>query len=71
MLVCGKDGIAGIDFNELKLILDDNHEEVEWIRVHRTKNSLYGISGSNGSLNFKVSKDNFLKKILKDNLITV
>lgn len=69
LLVCGKDGIAGINFSELKLILDDNHEEVEWIKVHRTKNSLYGISGSNGKLDFKVSKDDFLKKILKEDFI--
>jgi len=69
LLVCGKDGIAGIGFNELKLILDDEHEEVEWIKVDRTKNSLYGISGSNGKLNFKISKDDFLKKILKEDFI--
>ena len=69
LLVCGKDGVAGIGFNELKLILDDEHEEVEWIKVDRTKNSLYGISGSNGKLNFKISKDDFLKKILKDDFI--
>ena len=71
LLVCGKDGIAGIGFNELKLILDHEHEEVEWIKVDRTKNSLYGISGSNGKLNFKISKDDFLKKILKDDFINL
>ena len=31
LLVCNKDGIACISYKDLKKILDENHEEVEWI----------------------------------------
>ena len=69
VLVCGKDGICGLDFAELKNVLNDVHEEIEWIKVERRIKTQYAVSGSDGKLSFKITRDNFLKKILKDDYI--
>ena len=70
LLVCRDDGIVGLDFSELKEILDNNHEEVEWIGVKRRKGELYQVSGSDGKLKYKVAQKDFLEKILgKNNMI--
>ena len=70
LLVCRDDGIVGLDFSELKEILDNNHEEVEWIGVKRRKGELYQVSGSDVKLKYKVAQKDFLKKILeKKNMI--
>lgn len=64
ILVCNDDGVVGLSFDELKIILDQNHEDVEWLRVSRSKRSMYQVSGSDGDLNFKIASDDYLKKIL-------
>ncbi|CZO82820.1 MULTISPECIES: hypothetical protein [Legionella] len=65
ILVCHKDGIVALDWNSLKTILDNEHKEVEWIAVSRGKNKMYSITGSDGILNFKVSKSDFPQKIIE------
>ena len=37
-LVCGEDGIVILSFDELKEILNETHDPVEWISVARNKN---------------------------------
>ena len=65
LLVCGKDGVVTLSFEELKTILNDIHSETEWISASRTRNKEYGIKGSDGSLEQKIGKTDFLKKILE------
>ena len=65
LLVCHNDGIVGLDFNDLKKILNDSHEEVEWIKVERGKRKNYRVSGSDGDLGFTITRDDFIKKVLK------
>ncbi|CAM3468409.1 hypothetical protein LLO_0942 [Legionella longbeachae NSW150] len=65
ILMCGKDGIAVLDWIELKTILDSVHEEVEWIAVSRGKNQMYSLSGSDGNLHYKLGRSDFPSKILK------
>lgn len=67
LLVCHKDGIVVLSFNELKRILDDTHEEVEWISVVRGKREMYAIKGSNGELEFKVGRNDFPNKLFSTN----
>ncbi len=64
LLVCNDDGIVTLSFDELKQILNETHEPVEWIRVYRRKREMYSVSGSDGELEFKVGGDEFPKKIL-------
>ena len=64
LLICHDDGIVGLTFEELKEILDDNHEEVEWIGVKRRKRELYSVSGTDGKLTHKVAHNDFIEKIL-------
>ena len=64
LLVCNSDGIVGLDFDELKEVLDHNHTEVEWIRVARTKGSLYKVTGSDGTLKLKVGMEDYKNKAL-------
>ncbi|MES2419551.1 MAG: hypothetical protein V4541_15300 [Bacteroidota bacterium] len=65
LLVCGKDGIVTLSFEELKTILNDIHSETEWISASRMRNKEYSIKGSDGSLEKKIGKKDFLKKILE------
>lgn len=64
LLVCNSDGIVGLDFQELKKVLDNNHTEIEWIRVDRTKGKLYKVTGSDGALEFKVGMTDYINKTL-------
>jgi hypothetical protein len=69
LLVCGEDGIVSLNFNELKKILNETHEPVEWISVARNKNTHYTIKGSDGSLGYKVSNKDFPRKLFKKQTI--
>ncbi|OGH15234.1 MAG: hypothetical protein A2860_03695 [Candidatus Levybacteria bacterium RIFCSPHIGHO2_01_FULL_37_33] len=61
ILVCNDDGIACLDYTELKKILDYLHEEAEWIAVYRSKREKYSIKGSDGKLQFKMGVNDFSK----------
>ena len=63
LLVCNKDGIACISYKDLKKILDDNHEEVEWISASRLARESYAIKGSDGKLKFKINLNDFPKDV--------
>ncbi len=65
ILVCGEDGSVSLDHDEIKKILDNEHEENEWVSVTRRKNHVYGLKGSNGQLDYKVSRQDFAKRIYK------
>src|ERR1700722_16325228 len=53
--VCNLDGVAVLNFKELKNILDDIHDEHEWVGISRTRNKMYSLKASDGKLDFKVS----------------
>ena len=69
LLVCGRDGVVGLKFDELKQILDSNHEDIEWISVSRRKKEQYKVTGTDGSLAFKVTQDDFIHKALNKTTI--
>ncbi|MXV16890.1 hypothetical protein [Hufsiella ginkgonis] len=64
ILVCGDDGIVTLSYNDLKLILDDVHGEVEWISASRNPRKEYTVKGSDGQLGRKIGKNDFPRKIL-------
>lgn len=65
LLVCHHDGIVALSFDDLKSILNDTHEEIEWVSVSRNKRQMYSVSGSDGDLKFKVGRNDFPDKLFK------
>jgi hypothetical protein len=66
ILVCGNDGIACLNFDQIKEVLDDNFEEVEWISANRRFRKEYSIQGSNGKLSKKIPPSLFPEKIITE-----
>jgi hypothetical protein len=66
VLVCNDDGVVCLNYAELKRILDNQHEPIEWISATRHKREMYSIKGSNGELNFKIGQSDFPEKLFID-----
>lgn len=58
VLVCQDDGIACLNANEIKMVLDHSANKTQGISVARRPREKYGVSGKSGRLNYKFS-DNF------------
>jgi len=65
ILVCNKDGIVILSYEDLRQILDENIELVEWVSVTRGKGKMYGVKGSDGELEFKVGRNMFPEKLFE------
>jgi hypothetical protein len=65
LLICGNDGIAILDFDDFKKIVNNRHERSEWISTSRSRNKEYTIKGSQAGLDRKVGKNDFPKKLLQ------
>jgi hypothetical protein len=66
ILVCGRDGIACLNFNQMKEVLDDNFKDKEWISASRRLNEHYTIKGSDGKLTRKIGPGVFPSKIISE-----
>lgn len=66
VLVCGKDGVACLSFDELKAVLDDEHSDHEWVRASRRPREKYAIKGSNGKLKFKIAHNHFPDRLFDE-----
>lgn len=66
LLVCNDDGVVALSFDELRQVLNEVHDDVEWVSVARTKRKMYAVKGSDGELEFKVGKDDFPDKIFRE-----
>src|SRR5688572_23273999 len=62
-LVCGSDGIACLSKSELGRVLDDDFQDVEWVKVSRRPREKYSIRGSDDRRGFKVADSEFPAKI--------
>jgi hypothetical protein len=58
-LVAGNDGIAAFDFEMLKEMLDEHHEEQEWVSVTRKPRENYRIKGNDGELSKSLPGNSF------------
>lgn len=63
LLVCNDDGIVCLSYEELKKILNDQHDEIEWISATRHKRESYAVKGSDGKLGFKIGPNAFPEKL--------
>ncbi|MDC1384353.1 hypothetical protein N8329_00070 [Crocinitomicaceae bacterium] len=66
VFVCHDDGIVVLSFDELKIILDHEHDEVEWVAIKRRSHEQYAVSGHDGKLDFKVADTDFPAKALEN-----
>ena len=66
ILVCNDDGVVCLSYSELKKILDNQHDPIEWISATRHKREMYSVKGSNGELDFKIGQNDFPEKISRD-----
>lgn len=48
-------GVACLSHSMLKEVLDDNHEETEWIRIRKRLRSQYEVTGKDGKLTRKLA----------------
>jgi hypothetical protein len=64
-LVCQKDGVVLLSFDEVRQILDEKIDAVEWISVSRGKGKMYSVKGSDGELEFKIGKNMFPEKLFE------
>lgn len=63
VLVNNDDGVACLSYELLKQILDDNHEEKEWVAVRSQLGSQYRLSGKDGRLDKKIARSDFPRSI--------
>lgn len=49
-LVCGQDGVVGLSLSELVSIAQGGEGGAAWVRVSRSRNSMYRVSGALGDL---------------------
>jgi hypothetical protein len=63
--VCGKDGIACLSYDEFKMVLNDIHDDYEWVRISRRPREKYAISGSDGKLKVKIAHNHFPERIFE------
>lgn len=64
VLICGKDGVACLSYDELRVALDDTHSATEWLKAARRTREKYTISGSDGKLKTKIGENEFPAKIV-------
>jgi hypothetical protein len=62
-LVCGKDGIAALNYAQVREVLDDNFEDQEGVTVRRRLNHMYSVVGTNGRLSSKIARDALINQI--------
>ncbi len=65
LMVCKSDGIVALSYPELKNILDENHEEVEWVSVSRKPRGSYVVKGADGKLPYRANKNDFPDKLFE------
>jgi len=49
-LVCGQDGVVGLSLKELTSIVQVGESSTAWVRVSRSRNSMYRVGGTLGEL---------------------
>lgn len=58
-LIAGDDGIAAFDFSMLKEVLDNHHEDQEWISATRNPRENYRIKGNDGAFSKPLPGNSF------------
>jgi hypothetical protein len=64
-LICGDDGVASLNYSELKTVLDKEHKQSERISISRPPRGKYKIKGTDGSLKNRIGINEFPGKIFR------
>ena len=64
LFAAGDDGVACINFDRLKQVLDEEYDPVEWIDIRRRPRQSYRISGSNGKAERPIARNAFPTEII-------
>ena len=64
VFINGEDGYACVDYQELRELLDDHFDEIEWVRVQRKLRESYRISGTDGARERPLAQAAFPQKIV-------
>lgn len=62
-LICGNDGIVGLDDNEVRILLGEECAG-GWISVQRGAGKQYRVEGSQGTLKGTIGRQSFARKAL-------
>jgi len=65
IFVNGDDGFACMDFEGLKEVLDDYHEEQEWVSISRKPKQAYRVNGNDGKLDKALPINSFPGVIIR------
>lgn len=63
VLVCGKDGMAGLTMSEFRQVLNGMFEEQECVIVRRGLKKMYHIKGRDGALDNRVGRRSVYEKL--------
>jgi len=65
ILICNDDGICCLDYQEVaQLIMVGNMRQAKSIRVSRPPRQKYAVSGTDGTLPYKIGNSDFPQKVL-------
>ena len=62
-LICGKDGVAGLNMQEFRMVLEDITQEQGIITVRRRLGAMYHVKGRDGELKNKIGRQDIFEKI--------
>lgn len=64
-LICGRDGVAGLNMREFRELLVENFQEQGIITVRRKLRTMYNVSGRGGELRHRIGRQDIFEKIKK------
>ena len=64
-LICGRDGIAGLSFEEVTQVLVSGSEEQQCISVRRRLRSMYEIGGPDGKFGSRVGRQTVFERLVR------
>lgn len=65
ILFAGDDGVACLSYQQLKVVLDEYYDDVEWVALSRKHNQSFRVSGKDGSLDGTLPRKSFPDAIIK------
>ena len=69
--VAGEDGFACLSHKQLKEVLDENHEETEWVSISRRLRENYRVAGTDGRREQTLAGNSFPQKIIEHIISTI
>lgn len=62
-LICGSDGVVGLNMGDLSKVLDDSLEEQQSVSVRRPLRNMYCVSGKDGRLERRIGRNSIFEEL--------